>query len=335
MPLDDSPRQAENVALLRAIVGGFVARPTHPVADARQFEQLALGLIDLLDADAAAAVLRPLLIHPEAPEAVFERLRAKGGACAALAVELAPRVAAADLIDALRRPELSRAAARRGDLDPASMGALALRGDMETLRALAANLALRFDPATRRTLLRAARDDRGLARLLLDRGDFDADRAALFLAATRAERRTIVLDARARAGAFDGEPVVHPAMVDRFEAAALRGDRAEMATILAEVFGCEKERARALFLDRQGEPLALALAALGVSPAKATRIFRSVETLISHDAVRVRGLAAMARAIPQHVAAGLIAAMTGAESFAREAAGNPFQRLAEPVRDSA
>jgi hypothetical protein len=323
MPSDHSPRQTENVALLRAIVGGFVARPTHPVADARQFEQLALGLIDLLDAEAAAAVLRPLLIHPEAPEAVFERLRDKGGACAALAVELAPRVTSADLIAALGQPELSRAAARRGDLNPASMSALALRGDMETLRALAANLALRFDPPARRALLRAARDDRGLARLLLDRGDFDAERATLFLAATRAERRAIVIDARrsARARGLHEEPAVHPAMVDRFETAALRGDRAEMGMILVEVFNCEKERARALLLDRQGEPLALALAALGVSPAKATRIFRSAGALISHDAIRVRGLVAMARAIPRAVAAELIAAMTGADKDEREAAG--------------
>lgn len=341
MTSEDSFRQAENVALLRAVIGGFVARPAHPVADIRQFEMLILGLIDLVDDASAEAALRPLLVHPEAPATVFDRLRAKGGACAALATELAPGAPVSDLLSASRQPELARAIARRGDLDRALVGALTLSGDGETLRALAANLSLRFDAAARRALLRAARDDRGLARLLIDRGDFDADREILFLAATRAERRAIVIEACRRALATGPlEPrIAHPAIVDRLEAAAARSDRMEMAAILSDSLGCGRERARALLTDRQGEPLALALAALGVPPAAATRIIVSAGALISHDPVRVRGLVALVRAIPKPAAERLVAAMTGAEKAERGAgAARPFPRreaAAAPARQGA
>jgi uncharacterized protein (DUF2336 family) len=341
MTSDDSFRQAENVALLHAIIGGFVARPAHPVADIRQFEKLVLGLLDLVDDASAAAALRPLLSHPEAPPAVFDRLRAKGGLCAALAIELTPGAAVSDLLSASRQPHLARAIARRGDLDRALVGALTLSGDAETLRALAANLSLRFDAAARRALLRAARDDRGLARLLIDRGDFDADRETLFLAATRAERRAIVLEAcrRALAAGPVEARIAHPALVDRLEAAAARSDRMELATVLCDSFGCGKERTRALLTDRQGEPLALALAALGVPPAAATRIIMSAGALISHDPVRVRSLVALVRAIPKPAAERLIVAMTGAEKPERGAvAARPFPRreaAAAPARQSA
>jgi hypothetical protein len=329
MTSDDSFRQAENVALLRAIIGGFVARPAHPVADIRQFEKLVLGLIDLVDDTSAAAALRPLLVHPEAPAAVFDRLRARGGACAALAIELAPGAPISGLLSASRQPELARAIARRGDLDRGLVCSLTLSGDGETLRALAANLSLRFDAAGRRALLRAARDDRGLARLLIDRGDFDADREILFLAATRAERRGIMIEACRRVlveGAFEPR-VAHPTFADRLEAAAARSDRMEMAAILADSFGCGKDRTRSLLSDRQGEPLALALAALGVPPATAMRIILCADALISHDPARIRSLIALVRAIPAPAALRLIVAMTGSEKFVRcSVAARPVQR---------
>jgi uncharacterized protein (DUF2336 family) len=314
MPPDDSLRQAENVALLRAVVVAFVARAAHPHADIRQFEQLVLGLLDLVDDAQAAAALRPLLLHPEAPAAIFRRLRARGGACAALALELQPGLTAADLAAALRAgaADLAPAAARRGDLDAAVIDALAAGGDLDTLCALAANLSARPGGRARTALLRAARLDRGLARLLLDRGDFDQDRPALFLAATRAERRAIVIDAcrRARALGRADLRIAHPAIADRLEAAARRGDGPEMAAIFAHAFNCGTEQALALLADRQGEPLALALAALGVSPAAARRILSNAAALISHDARRLRGLAALVRATPQRVASQLVLAVT-------------------------
>lgn len=323
MQRDKAERGTDHAALLRTIVDQFAERQMHPVGDIKQFEQLATGLIDIVDAAAAARIARPLCLNPETPPSVFERLLAKGGPCAELALQFAPALPQAVLLAAAQSgaTALACAVARRDELAREIMEALIRRGEAETLRALAANRALRPDAGTRRALAQAARDDQTLARLLLDRDDFGNEADGLFLAATRHERTEIILDACRRAlaaGQAERRPA-DPALSARLEAAARANDRAALAAILAEAFDCRKARALAILADAQGEALALALAALGVDPDAASRIFLSASLAVAHEASRVGTLSALVRAIPQRAAMQIIAAIAGAPKAEREA----------------
>ncbi|WP_457796256.1 DUF2336 domain-containing protein [Methylocystis sp. S23] len=352
MQSEKSPRRIVDASLLRAIVDQFVERPTHPIGDVRQFEQLALGLIDIVDADSVARVARPLCFHAETPRSIFARLLEKGGACAELALEFSPETPRDGLLATaqLGAPALACALARRKDLDREMVDALAQRGEPEVLRALAANWSAHLDQAARRALMQAARDDRTLARILLDRDDRAIDPEALFLAATRLERTGIILNACRRA-LSSGLPEIQraeTAFVRRLEGAAARRDRDAMAGLIADALECRKERARAIVSDASGEALALALAALGVDPDAAVRIFLCADPAISHDTDRVRALVALTRSTPQRAAMQIVAAVAGAMRGDRDAqrrllredalAGGPGWRRAatrapsEPIR---
>jgi len=323
MQSEKSQRRIVDASLLRAIVDQFVERPTHPIADIRQFERLALGLMDIVDAESVARIARPLCFHGETPPAIFTRLLEKGGACAELALEFSPEAPRGDLLAIAREsaPALACALARRKDLDREAVEALAQRGEPEVLRALAANWSAHLDAGARRALTQAARDDVTLARILLDRDDRAIEPEALFLAATRLERTGIILNACRKALAC-GLPEFHraeTAFVRRLEGAAVRRDRDGMAALMADALECRRERARALVSDTSGEALALALAALGVDPDAAVRIFLCADPAISHDTDRVRSLVALLRSTPQRAAMQIVSATTGALRGEREA----------------
>ncbi|PPD44625.1 MAG: hypothetical protein CTY15_06685 [Methylocystis sp.] len=313
---DKNSRRIVDASLLRAIVEQFVSRPSHPVADIRQFEQLALGLIDIVDADKVATATRALCFHPETPLSIFQRLLEKGGACAELAYGFTPAPSRSDLLETARNgaASLARAIATRADLDREIVEALLCRSEREIVRALAGNRAAHLDLAARRALSLAGRDDVILARMLLDRDDLDVDPEPLFLAATRLERMGIILDACRKAVAGDDldQRAVSADFAQRLESAAVRRDRGALAALLAAALDCRKERAETLLTDTHGEALALALVALGFSPEAATRLFLCADAAIAYDADRVRALAALVRSTPQRAAMRVVVAVTGA-----------------------
>jgi hypothetical protein len=321
MRSDQNERRIANISLLQAIVDQFVSRPTHPVADIRQFERLALGLIDVLEAETAARIAAPLFFHAEAPPQIFERLREKVGGRPKLAPEFPPEAALADRANAQKgSAALARAIARRDDLDREMVDALAHREEPEVRRALAANRSAHLDASARRALTQAARDDRALARILLDRDDQAIEPEALFLAATRAERAAMIFDAcrRALAGGMAETRRADSTFVLRLEMAAVRKERDQMAALLGDALECPKARAHAILSDDQGEALALAWAALGIDLDAATRLFLCADPAISHEVDRVRALLALMRSTPQRAAAQIVVAFTGAARAERE-----------------
>ncbi|MGE4171381.1 MAG: DUF2336 domain-containing protein, partial [Methylocystis sp.] len=318
-------RRIVDASLLRAVVDQFVERSMHPTADIRQFEKLALGLVDIIDSETVARVALPLCFHPETPPSIFGRFFDKGAAAAALAFQFAPNLSQRDMISTAEQgpAQFAAAIARRRDLDRSTMLALASRSERKVLRALAGNLSAHFDAASRRALVMAARDDLTLARILLDRDDLDLDPEPLFLAATRLERRAIVLNVCRQilvSGATEAPLRADADFVAAMEAAAQRDDRGAMAALLAETLECRKDRARALVADHLGEALALALKAIGVPLESATRIFLCAESAVARDVEIVRALVGLMRSTPQRAATRIVAAMTGAARADREAA---------------
>ncbi len=334
--LKSSERDAK-AAVLRVIVEQFVTRAEHPLSDLQTFERLAGGLIDVLDADSVAPVARRLCLHPETPASIVARLFEKGGECARIAFEAAPRAPAPDVLAIAEHGpvELAQTLARRPDLDRSTVAALVTRGEPDVLRALAANRLTRLDPLALRALILAGRDDLELARILLDRDDLEIDREPLFLAATRAERAAIVLNAcRAvlEARPIDAPARLDPDLAERLEACAVARDREGVVSVIADALDCRKSRARAIVADASGEALALTLKTIGLAPDAAVRQFLCADPAIAHNAKRVQALDALTRSVPARAAARIVAAMTGAARPDREAPRRPPREETQPRR---
>ncbi|WP_292531332.1 DUF2336 domain-containing protein [Methylocystis sp.] len=326
----DKQRRIVDASLLRATVDQFVERSMHPAADIRQFEKLALGLIDIIDSETVARVALPLCFHSETPPSIFARLFEKGGAAAALAFQFAPKLARRDMMAAAEQgpAQFAAAIARRRDLDRETMLALATRSEGEVLRALAGNLSAHLDSASRRALVMAARDDLALARMLLNRDDLDLDPEPLFLAASRLERMAIVLNAAREilaSGATEAPLRADVDFVAKMEAAARRFDRGAMAVLLSEALECRKDRARAIVVDHLGEAFALALNAIGVPLEAATRILFSASPSSGQNADVVRALIGLIRSTPQRAASRIVGAVTGAARSECESSRRPMR----------
>src|SRR5215470_10200260 len=72
--LGDPPSAGTTSRLLLALTALYVQRPTHTVEEQRQYVELALHLVDKVDAATRTAVAGILQPHPDAPAEVFGRL---------------------------------------------------------------------------------------------------------------------------------------------------------------------------------------------------------------------------------------------------------------------
>jgi hypothetical protein len=322
-----SERASAIGALLQTIVEQFAQRSGHRPDDLRQFERLAGDLIDLADDESVAAVARALCIHPETPPNLVARLFCRGGACARIAFEFArPTPQAVLLANAEHGPgDLAAAIARRDDLAREVVSALAMRGEADVLRALAANRLARLDPGALRALTQAARDDRDLARILLDRDDLELDPEPLFLAATASERTAILLTAcrlamlaagaESRGKFLRGEEGLGALLLEH----AIEQNRDAMITRIANALDARKSRVRHIFEDEGGEALALTFVALGVDVDTATKIFLCGDWSFARNSARLRELRALMRSAPQQAAMRIVAAINGVQRPEREA----------------
>jgi uncharacterized protein (DUF2336 family) len=321
---EKSQSQDVDASLFRVIVDQFLSRSTHPPSDIVQFERLALGLMEGLDAETIAPVAQLLCLHLETPESVTGRLLDKGGECARIAFEFARNVAAADLLATAEYGpvEFAAAIARRADLGRTVVSALVSRPEAEVLRSLAANKDARLDRAVLRVLVLAGRDDLTLGRLLLDRRESHLDIEPLFLAATRIERAAIMLEAT-RCALMDQAPdgavrTGGGALAAALEGAALAHDREGAAEVIADALDCRKSRARTILSDQSGEALALVFLVLGIGEEAAARLLSCADPRISSDAGCVRSLVALMRFIPLRAAKRIVTSMTGAARTERE-----------------
>ncbi|HMK90326.1 MAG TPA: DUF2336 domain-containing protein [Methylocystis sp.] len=311
--------------LLHSIVEQFNARLAHGPGDLRQFERLAGDLLDVADDESAARVAQALCEHPETPPSLITRLFARGGACARLAFEFARRAPPAELLAKAEHgsEDVAAAIARRREISREAVAALASRTEPSVLRSLAANRSARFDPGALRALVQAARDDRALARILLDRADIELDPEPLFLAATTSERAAILLAAcriaMASAGDLRGRaPQRDPALGDYLLARAIEQDRETIVTRLADALDARKSRVRGIFEDEGGEALSLAFVALGVNVDASTKIFLCGDWAFARSAARLRELRALIRSAPWQAATRIVAAIVGAPRIERD-----------------
>ncbi len=315
-----SPRPADRRLWLRVATDYFLTAPFATPAHAAEFAaKLSEALRDADDAT-RSAVARKLAPCAEAAD-VVATLESLGGEAALHVLQCAvaaprERLLAAAADDNAR----ACAVARRDDLDAELVGALADHDEIEVLLTLARNRRAAIDPRLYAALARRARQrvegmlDRRLAEALLDRGPARLEQAALFLEADLS-RRAEILTAAQRAALAAPRPAVRPReaseAIARLERFALDADPERFAGALAATLECSLELAKRIAGDSSGEPLMVALAALGAPSDVTVRILTSRDLQDGADYRRVGALARLKDALSPAAAELVVAAMIG------------------------
>lgn len=326
--LGKTPEVNIRPVLLRVLVDLFVRRRHHSPSELAQFAEIVLALLSQADEQTRAIVAEKLARHPATPEVVLLRLMDDADVVAApilehAAIDDAARTSAATWGTETR----ALAVARRTDLDETTVRYLADRPEPEVLLALASNLAAPIDRATLRYLVRRARTDAGLARALLARRSHPADLGPLFLLADAEQRSEILLAVRRE----DLSPERRRQHLTAEEQAALgkvertinASEREGLDTALADALGIAVEDVWAILDDPRGEPLAVALAAIGASPELAARLFILSGPAIGHSVMAVRLLTNLVDTLPMRTARRLVAAFASSHPRLSRPAAEP------------
>ncbi len=209
------------------------------------------------------------------------------------------------------------AVAKRRNLDPQIVTRLASQDDILVLIALASNGSARLEGPSLFDLLRRARrlaeqeGDRRLADALLERGPIGPECASLFLCAQPNQRIEILLAVqRSQLGRSSGSSVpMRSTSLDDLELAAVARQPERFVTLLAEALDCDRELAHAIVNDATGEPLAVALTALGAANEVLVRVLISNDLMAGANYQRIRALARLNNALNRNAAIMVIAAL--------------------------
>jgi hypothetical protein len=305
-------------ALLKVNAEMFVAAPARDRESIETFEALMLGSLPRADSATLLELARILAPCADAPASVLDYLVQHSSEARAVVLQHATH-----LPETVNRRQLATPAGRlrlaaRPDLDSATIRRLLLLGEEAVAEALAANPAVLPDTASFKLLLRRARCQPALARILLKRDDLPAgDGAPLYLVADAA-RRAAIRDHVA-------------AMVTRrritLSCALSEGDVAELLAISRrsdverlEVFLSTflsfplSTEWRVLELGRH-RLLALALKALGMDWRDATRIFLCLHPALSYPLSAIKELVREVRDVPGPVALALVETILGVRAL--------------------
>jgi Uncharacterised protein conserved in bacteria (DUF2336) len=341
MVTDDLPRALDQLAaagrapgvgvrpvLLRVVVEMFADRPHHTAAEVRQFEEIVSHILNDAEPAARLELAAKLSRHPQTPKSLLNRLVAEWGSAAEPPVNGSEKAAPATA--AALSTDLAVAAAEAPDLDETTVRALAERPESAVLQALVANAAAPIDVHTLRALARQARQNLALAAALLDRPGAEAEATGLFFAATQAQRVQIIADARRRELGITSRSLPVTVSVEALtaieRASKLPGlDGLDVA--LASLLGLSRADIDLIMDDDGGEPLALALASVGVSTETAGRIFILGNSSVGHSYERVKALVGIVESVSPRASFRLVMGMLGRS-------GEVLKRSALPSADA-
>jgi hypothetical protein len=158
------------------------------------------------------------------------------------------------------------------------------------------------------------------------RGTMDATTAAelndIFFTSAENERRLILLNLHVAAPLSPGQVAVlrDPEIGERLQAAALGNHREELAKQLAEALRIPRDQARRVVRDDLGEPMVVAVKALGISRDVVYRLLMFVNPTVGHSVERVHALAMLFDEITVQAAEGMVAIWQALRSEARASA---------------
>jgi hypothetical protein len=277
--------------LVRVLTDLYVQKLTHTADEERHYTELALRLLDGVDAPTRAAVAARLAKHLAPPLRVIQYL-----------VNDLPEIAAPLRGHAVLQPPAQPAAA----VLPAAVAPA-----VEVPAAAEA-------PPEEEPIEHAPVTDL--------RGTMDSTIAGelndIFFTATEPERRLILLNLHVAAPLSPGQVAVlrDPGLGQRLEAAALGNHREDLVKQFAEALRIPREQARRIVRDDHGEPLVVAVKALGIPRDVVYRLLMFVNPAVGHSVERVHALAMLYDEMTAQAAEGMVAIWQALRSEARSVA---------------
>ncbi len=304
-----------------------------------RFADAILRQIEIAGLATALSVAQTLSPCPRTPVRLLQAFVRLSPETCDVVLEAGAAFSPADLLGAIEAGvRQAKAVARRQDLDGRVVSRLAASDDAEVLATLAANPRARLEGPVLPELVKRARalaeggGDRRLAEALVRRRPLRPECAALFLVADPLERVEILLAAQR---AELGRPLRAPASVAteivaelELQAVARRPER--FVEVLATALACDSALAKRIADDPSGEPLAVALAALGAPGDVLVRVLIASDLETGGDAYRrIRALARLNNALDRNAAITVMAALRGQPGGRRrQGAPDPAQSTA-------
>jgi hypothetical protein len=265
-------------ALLGVLTDLYVQKLTHTLDEERHYTELALRLIDSVDATTRAAVAAQLGKHLSPPRQVIERLAEDLLELAGAPRSSSPLLAARGTAPLLAESFPDQADKARGREDLAATTAQTVTGPApKTSAATDANVADELNE--------------------------------IFFAANAHERRLILLNLDVVVPLAAERPRIasDPSIGQRLEAAALARKRQDFVQELGQSLKISREQARRIVDDELGEPIVIAAKALSIRRDLLYRILLFVNTAVGHSVERVHALAQLYDEITLHAAQDLVA----------------------------
>jgi hypothetical protein len=275
--------------LIRVLTDLYVQKLTHTADEERHYTELALRLLDGVDMPTRAAVAVRLAKHLSPPLRVIQYL-----------VNDLPEVAAP-----LRGHARLRQPAQPAEPAPPPMATAPAVEDAAPIESPPQEAPIEHEPVTD---LRGAMDSITAAEL-----------NDVFFTAAEHERRLILLNLHVAAPLSPGQVVVlrDPGIGQRLETAALGNHREDLAKQLAEALRIPREQARRIVRDDHGEPIVVAVKALGISRDVVYRLLMFVNPAVGHSVERVHALAMLYDEITAQAAEGMVAIWQALRNEAR------------------
>src|ERR1700683_453449 len=259
-------------SLLRILTDLYVQKLTHTPDEECHYTELALRLIESVDAPTRAPVAAQLIKHLSPPHEVIQRLASDVLKVSAVA-QSRPRAEAP-------LEQTGRALGREGSAVPEAPAGAAP----------------------------AAASPAGATPALI-RTDVARELNEIFFAADTNERRLILLNLDVVAPLTAGRPRIarDPSVAQRLEVAALARRREDFVQELAQSLFISREQARRIASDALGEPIMIAAKALSLPRDRLYRILLFINTAVGHSVERVHALALLYDEITLHAAQDMVA----------------------------
>jgi hypothetical protein len=276
--------------LIRVLTDLYVQKLTHTADEERHYTELALRLLDGVDVPTRAAVAVRLAKHLSPPARVIQYL-----------VNDLPEVAAP-----LRGRALPQSPAQPAAPPPVATAPAV--EDTAPIESAPQEETIEHEPVT---------DMRGTMN-----STTAAELNDIFFTAAEHERRLILLNLHVAAPLSPGQVAVlrDPAIGQRLEAAALGNHREDLAKQLAEALRIPRDQARRIVRDDHGEPIVVAVKALGIARDVVYRLLMFVNPTVGHSVERVHALATLYDELSAQAAEGMVAIWQALRSEARATA---------------
>jgi uncharacterized protein (DUF2336 family) len=312
----DSPKDRR--IWLRVASDHFVAADPSDREAVEIFTDAMVSRLNAADAGTRLEIARKLAPCARTPPrllALFESVESEAGDFILQHAVAYDHQALAQAVGGSKRRAM--AVAKREDLSPQLVDILARQDDTDVLVTLAGNAAASLEGATLLRLLRRARkqaEDDGDGRLadaLLERRPVKPDNAVLFLTANPRQRIEILLAAqRTQLGRPASSPIAaSQTALEELERTAVARQPERFVALLAQSLNCSANLARRIVDDPSGEPLAIALTALGAANEVLVRVLISNDLLVGRSFQRIRALANLNNALDRGAAMLVIAAL--------------------------